>query len=270
MSDEVAVRPGRWWGGFETPVAATRSWRIGPLGLWALRSPVDWSLSITRADDPHDSSLRVAEEDEPAPLEEGEARRFGFAKSPARLELVPMLAPRPVVVNPERPFAVPGGEEVVIFASTPLWVAIEAGPPPVRLLEVPLFRPSDTWFGADTRQGELCYASRTHANLRLENVRHPPHRAVSPVRIRNRASGLLDVRKLRLPMPNLSLFADESWRLWTQTVVLEREEDGDFAALRLERRPPKEAGATERIGGPRVTAEKRVLVRAFGRIFGQS
>jgi hypothetical protein len=174
-----------------------------------------------------------------------------------------------VIVNPLRPFAVPAGQEVVIYVGTPLWISLEVAPPRMALMEAPLRLPNTTWFGGDTRQGELCYASRTHANLRLENVRHWPHRAVSPVRIRNRAGGLLDLRKLRLPMPNLSLFADGAGRLWTQTVVLERDEDGDYAALRLESHPATEAGEMEPVGGPREVAEKRVLVRAFGRIFGQ-
>lgn len=269
MSDAAAVRPGRWWGDFEIEETGTRSWRIGPFRLWALRSPVEWSLSLVRSADMHDSTLAVALEDEAAPGDEAETRRFGFHRSPSTLELRPLLAPRPVIVNPVRPFAVPGGQEVVIFAGTPLWLSVAVGPPRVPLLDAALHRPSATWFGADTRQGELCFASRTHANLRAENVRHWPHRAVSPVRIRNRAAGVLEVRKLRLPMPNLSLFADGAGRLWTETVVLEREEDGDFAALRLEQRPPEATGAEERIGGPREAAERRVLVRAFGRIFGQ-
>jgi hypothetical protein len=226
-------------------------------------------VSLSRAPDAYDSTLDVALDDEPAPGDEAETRRFGFERSPPTLQVRPLLAPRPVIVNPLRPFAVPGGQEVVIFVGTPLWISLAAAPPEVVLLEAPLHRPSATWFGGDTRHGELCFASRTHANLRLENLRHWPHRAVSPVRIRNRAGGLLEVRKLRMPTPNLSLFADGSGRLWTETVVLEREEDGDFAALRLEREPPPEAGATERVGGPREVAERRVLIRAFGRIFGQ-
>ncbi|HMB68539.1 MAG TPA: hypothetical protein VKU85_04485 [bacterium] len=261
--------PGKWWGDFEIEETGTRSWSIGPFRMWVLRSPVEWSVSMTRAGEAYDSSLAVALDDEAAPGEGAETRRFGFRGSPGTLQVRPLLAPWPVIVNPLRPFAVPGGQEVVIYVGTPLWISLAVAPPRTALLDAPLHHPSATWFGGDTRQGELCYASRTHANLRLENVRHWPHRAVSPVRIRNRAGGLLEVRNLRLPMPNLSLFADGAGRLWTQTVVLEREEDGDFAALRLETDPPEAAGSMETVGGPRELAGKRVLVRAFGRIFGQ-
>jgi hypothetical protein len=269
MSRSAATSPARWWGDFEVEETGTRSWRIGPCRLWILRSPVEWSVSVSRDPEPLESALEVARDDEAAPGEAADTQRFGFGRSPSTLQVRPLLAPRPVIVNPVRPFAVPAGQEVVIFVGTPLWLSLAVAAPRVALLEAPLHRPPFTWFGADTRHGELCFASRTHANLRLENVRHWPHRAVSPVRIRNRADGLLEVRKLRLPMPNLSLFADGAQRLWTETVVLEREEDGDFAALRLERQPPPEAGAMEPVGGPREAAERRVLVRAFGRIFGQ-
>ena len=57
----------------------------------------------------------------------------------------------------------------MIYVSTPLWVRVDVHDPPQFLQEIPVIRPSDTWFGPSTREGELGYAGRTHGRLNFEN-----------------------------------------------------------------------------------------------------
>ena len=223
-----------------------------------------------RSEDPLDATLVVNATPVDSPREDSLRRRYGFREAPPEVGLQPRLATRPIIVNPEAPLSLPGGEEVTVFAGSPLWIRLEAGDPPQALLEEPSFRPSDTWFGPDTREGELCFAGRTRARIHLENIVPVPHRAITAVHIVNRASGLLDFEKLQLPVPHLSLYEGEGGQLWTESIRLERDEDGDFAKLHVGSGPPPVAGESRRLSGPRTEPEKRHLFHAFGRMFGTS
>jgi hypothetical protein len=69
-------------------------------------------------------------------------------------------------------------------------------------------------------------------------------------------------------MPNLSVYSAADGRLWTEAVTLERREDGDVAELQLAKGPPPEARSAKLLHGPRSKAEKGLLIRAFGGLFG--
>jgi hypothetical protein len=81
------------------------------------------------------------------------------------------------------PLYVPPAEIATIFVRSPLWLRIEVGDALIALQEVPMLRPSDTWFGPTTMEGELCYASQTYARLNLEKLPIGPHHAGTQVTI---------------------------------------------------------------------------------------
>lgn len=201
--------------------------------------------------------------DRPEPDGDFERMRFAFQRTESTLSIRPALADRGVVVRPDVIFSIPPKEESTVFISTPVWITLSPGTAePV--LDVPCNRPSDTWFGPNTRVGELAYASRTRATQAFDEVTRMPHRAVSVVKIRNRAASALRVERIMMPVENLSLFADDAGYLWTETVTLEREADGDFAAMKLGKGAPDESGGAARIVGPREKHEKGISLRAFG------
>jgi len=237
--------------------------------MWALRAAREWQVTHERTADASERTLVVAEPPTESPGPGAERIRFGFRTTGEALTLVPRLPDRPFVMNPESPFALPAGEEITIFTGVPLWIALETGQPAVQLFEKPLFPPSYTWFGSSPMEGELCYAWRTSARLRLVNLVRLPHRARAAVQIQNHTSSPLRLEKMKLPIPHVSLFESTDGGLWTERIVLDRQEDGDIAVVHSEERPPAEAGHCRRIAGPRVPAERRHLFRAF-RLFGAS
>jgi hypothetical protein len=263
--DEIEFVP--WWGEFSIGEDEERFWQIGPLKLWLRRSAEEWRMTCERTDDPLDASLVVAGLPPRAPHPQSPAIRFGFRRTNEMIELVPVLADRAVIVNPATPFVVPSGEEVTLFVSSPLWFRVLVANHEVH--EGAIYQPSDTWFGPSTRVGELCYASRTAARLHSEDLAVRPQRALSAVRIRNRAKSNLPFERLKLPARNLSLFASSGGRLWTEAVTLERREVGELVAIRLDKAPPSEAGAAAKVSGPRERVEKGSLMRAFGTLFAR-
>jgi hypothetical protein len=82
--------------------------------------------------------------------------------------------------------------------------------------------------------------------------------------VENRASTVLELQRLRLPAPNLSIYATESGSLWTEAVGLVRDADGDFAAVRISETPPDEAGSTHFVAPARQAPVKDTLLRSFG------
>ncbi len=264
MSSARARRNQPWHGTFEIDPETAGFWRIGPLHLWAYRAVKEWRIATIHRSDP---AANIASVEIPAAADEFPAkavmRRYGFSAAPAAISLQPMLADRPVVVSPESPLMLPSDEEITLYVSTPAWVEISIGDPPNPVLEVPLLRPSDTWFGPSTMYGELCYAVRTSARLKLENLPVRPHRIVSTVRITNHGNTNLAFERMKIPALQMSVYSAADGQLWTQTVNLERYEDQRTATVRLGSGPPPQAVDPALLHGPRLVAEKNLLTSAF-------
>jgi hypothetical protein len=265
-----------WWGEFELDSGEVRFWRIGPLELWLERQAGTWQVSYRRRGGAMESAIEVASPGVPLP---DDARasggadlvttRHGFGRTAASVRLEPRAADRALVVDPARPFVLAPGEQVTVFVSLPLWLRITVGDRHVELDELPIHRPSDTWFGPSTRIGELCYAVRTSARLALDELPRRPHRAIAVVRIQNRASTRLPLARLRVPAPLLSIYGAAGGHLWTEALTLERQEDGEVAAVRLGDGPPPEATGVRRLGEARRRAARGLLESSFGGLFGR-
>lgn len=265
-----------WWGEERVELGDLRRWRVGPASVWAERQEREWRVWRHQDEDFLAAGFEVAA---PASIDEIPAgatmHRYGFERTPPLVSLVPALADRPMIVKPESPFSVPSGESATLFVGTPTWIAVRFGSPPQPLLEFPSFRPSDTWFGPSTREGELCYATRTAARLDLTDMPVRANRAITPVRIRNRASDALLVERLKVPVMYLSLFhgphAKSDVLLWTEPLTLARETSGDLAELQIERAAPVESGRDAiKVADRRQQPEANLALRAFAKLFGGS
>jgi hypothetical protein len=260
-----------WWGKFRIPADGFGLWRIGPLSLCIQRSTGEWRLKHESGNDYLDDSLEV---ELPGRLEDGleceDTIRYLHAGDSVEVRLTPALADRPVVTRSDRPMYLLPGEEVAVYTSSPLWVRIEVGKPAKKLCEIPVFRPSDTWFGPNTLEGELCYASRSHHCLRLEQPHISPHRAITSVLVRNRSGSMLSLERMQVPVMNLALYQAEDGRLWTDDVVFERTRADDFASLRTRARDSRGTWTTKatRLAVPRQEPADNIVVRAFATLFG--
>lgn len=260
----------RWWGEFEIPPGRAGRWRIGALTIWVEHLEHEWRLAWEEAKgEAADETVEVVCPAEPGEVPEtATVERVAWLRPDGRLIVTPRLADRPIVSRPEIRFRLAGGGEVDLYVGHPLWVRFETAEPSRRLLEIPIRRPSDTWFGPSTLEGELCYASRTKARLRLENVAPEPSWGLTEVRLRNRAKDDLVLERINLPVPNLALFADVEHRLWTQSVSVERDADGKLAEVRIGAGPPAQVASAERVSGPRQEGAQSVFSRALEALLG--
>ena len=248
-----------WWGDFEIPQDGAIAWMIGPLALSLESLESEWILKYrydTLADEEHERCL-VATSSTPIdpPFE---IERFAGPKGRS-VRIVPALADRSVVSRPEVPFRLLAGESTEMFIGTPLWFRVELPGKDVRIWELPLIRPSDTWFGPSTQVGELSYATRTKARLRERDVPIRLFRAVTPVTVSNAASDAMPLERINLPVPMLSAYHETHGNIWTSAITLERRDDGEMAELEIKPGPPASKQRAALICKSRLEGGSRML-----------
>jgi hypothetical protein len=268
-----------WWGDFSIDDGATGRWDVGPLTLWLSRLEHEWRISYRHHGDPLHTAASVTI---PIPLEEQtslrrneqtslyndsalkmHSTRFAFKRTEASIVVRPGLADRAVVVRPETPLYVPAGENVTLYVTTGLWLQIKTGDFKRELFEVPSFRASDTWFGTSTREGELCYASRTLGRLKLADLPLRYSRAVTPILVRNRGKDPLLVERIQLPVQYLALYRASNDILWTQPVKMTRQEHEDRIDVAMDPGAPPEAPQAILTQEPREHTEPNLIGRTF-------
>lgn len=257
-----------WWADFTFQSGMARCWQIASLQLWLQRLEHEWRLAFR--EEPENTALDIISNGEEVPgFPENEVtqERYLFRSTPKVLRVIPALAPRPVVVRPVTPLRIPSEESVSLYVITPLWMQLQSGKQGKVFRELAVVRPSDTWFGANTREGELCYAARTPGQLDLAEVHPKQHQAITCVKIHNQSDDMLEFDRVNLPVTYLSLYNDTQNHLWTQNISLVRREEADLAELDIEESAPAHIHDARRISGPRETADKGLLVSAFNALF---
>jgi len=259
-AEDAAAGPG-WWGTFTLEPGQVCRWDIDRLQLWIRRAEREWQIArvLSEEDAPRHGAaqLDVAMPESPDALE-----RHVFSKTRGPLRLSPVVADRPVVTSPRMPVYLAQGEKTTLYVGSPLWVRVEAETPAQEILDAPIRRLSDTWFGPTTREGEICYAARTQAILDPANLPSLAAVAITPVAIENRGSETLRVERLKLPVPFLSVHAAPDGQLWTPTVTMVSQKERGMASFDVGQAPPHRL-STRRVTAAREQPEDGLLIRAF-------
>lgn len=249
-----------WWGSYSLEEGQAGLWCIDRLRLWILRDEREWQVArsvVEEADDGWNVELGVS-----MPEDADEFERHVFTNTHGGLNISPVVADRPVVASPRLPLFVAPGEKTTLYVGSPLWVRVEVESPAQAILDAPIRRPSDTWFGPSTREGELCYATRTSAILDLANLPSLAGRAITPVAIENHSADTLRVDRIKLPVPYLSVHAAPGGQLWTPTVTMVGQAESGMASFDVGRRPPTGVSARQ-VTPAREQSEPGLLIRAF-------
>ncbi|MBT8089894.1 MAG: hypothetical protein KJO01_06780 [Gammaproteobacteria bacterium] len=258
----------KWWGKYTLTKDRWAHWRVGPFSLYAKPKDYEWHIATWQNTDAQDSSLLLDTSADTAPdAETYRFSRYATGSSETELELKPRLGDRLFIVSPEQPLYLLAGQSSVLYVSTIVWIqaSISDGDDRV-ILDLPAIRRSDTWFGDNTLEGELCYATKTRAMTELAAIQPRPHRAVTPVEIRNEGSAILPIEQFRVPVPALSLYAGADDRLWTDSVCFTRQEGGDRATMSIPQQSPHLPGNRVLLEKPRAPVEAGTIVKAFSKL----
>ena len=261
---------GPWWGECHLDFGQTARVRVGTMTFLLQRLSRECRIARLsgQGDKITTASFEVGIDVEEVDAFE-EVDRFSLRDNDLDFTISPVLADRPIVSRPEQPFHVPAGGQATLYVGSPLWCRIALGKRSLTLLEFPVHRPSDTWFGPTTMEGELCYASRTFCRLHLSDVTLRPHRAVTCVKLDNRASTPLSLERIKLPAPQLTLFKAPDGQLWTQDITFSRTDvqEQEFAVLKPRRNKPEQVPDAVAIANPREQIDENPVVRTFSALF---
>ena len=253
-----------WWGSVPRGTASSWSGALGPLQLWLASGDGEHTLAWRQGADPLEGGRTDGGSGEP----DEDCERARFVTEQPRLVLTPALADRPVVVRPELPLHLAPGEAATLLVSTSVWVQVVVGDPAQLLMELPSYRPSDTWFGPSPRVGELCYASRTRARLEAKASTATFARARSALTIENRGGEVLLVERISLPVPRLALYEASDGMLWTEALSVVRDEAAAVAEVTIRRGPPTQQPSARRVAEPRNPDSRNVFARAVSSLLG--
>lgn len=256
------------WNEFEIDSQASGHWKIGPLHLWITRFKNEWRIANTSSHDPEDRQVEIESPYLGVMPENLNSNRFGGKETEATVRFTPSLADRPVVIRPEMPFYLPAGEEVTIFVSTPMWINITVEPRSRKLLSLPILRLSDSWFGPDPTEGELCYAAKTKAKLRFEDLKLIQYRAVTKIVLKNNHTKQLFLERIKVPVNNLSLYKSDDAGLLTETITIVKEDDTSEMKMKINSPNEIEFGSPIKIAMPREPIQKNIFLKAFNTLIG--
>ncbi len=188
---------------------------FGQLLLDISHSPFEWIVRYSHLSKNHRPDQQSVEHGSETVL------RYVFDKSEKTVAVTALLADRAVVSRPLSPISLMADATTQVFISTPLYLAVDIGSH--RLIELPVVRLSDTWFG-NKSAGELCYSDTTRARLDPSAMENLYFKAVTPVTIKNQSGRQLLLDRINVPVPMLQLFrmpgADKSFVTTSATVTL--------------------------------------------------
>lgn len=197
-----------WWGTFLVTDSQSRYLKIGQIVLCIDHYNQEWRIACRDEARNVNSPLKI----------------MSVHSLTTEIMVKPVLPNRPLLTTLERPLFIPGGEESLLFVSTPAWIQLSIGSPPLILDEIPTEILSDTWFGKNTLEGELCFAGFP-ASARLDELNRDITQIMTPVLIKNDNRDPLVLKQLKLPLPQLSVYHDAYHHLWTEQVQIAFEDE---------------------------------------------
>lgn len=257
----------QWWGEFEFGLGEAAYWSIGTRQIALMRLEAEWNVwdvegfELEGIDNLDQGQL--LEDDQP---DDKWLSRHLFKATDDRILILPALADRPITSRPSRSLNIMPGEASRLFVSTPLWFQVLTLSKKQCFFDKPFWRPSDSWFGPSTIEGEMCYSKHTDARLNLALIERRSHRAITPVNVINDSNQPLLIDRFNLPVPMLNLFSDSAGYLWTEALTVTRESDEEVV-LTLDKKAPSEADNAQRVAAPRIEVSKHRLIRSLSSLF---
>lgn len=253
------------WDEFQIENGKTINLIIGSLSIWIERRGEEYLFAWAYSDENVKALSGIQVKDAGDVPEDLSWNRYFVQDPSTKLQLVPTLPERAVVVSPEFPVKLAPNANVLFFISIPLWVQIMTGSKKgVQFLEIPSQVLSNTWFG-DSMTGELCYALKTRALRTLEEHGDHTPRIICPVRILNRGYDPLDFQSLCVHVEHLRVYGSAE-HLWSNDVTITYKGDEQPSEIRYVDKVPKHEKKCVLLSPERVPTQKNILIKSFSLI----
>jgi len=265
MSNNTTPTP--WFGQYSFELNQTMHFNFGTLELWITRKTKEWVLQHIH----HNTSEEVEQVQinltAQLPAQADCIKRVVTTNESNTLTIMPLLADRALVSRPTISTVIAQGEVVNLFVTCTCWCHVTIAGSEITLMDLPIKHYSDTWFGPNPREGELCYASKTNASLDIEGYITKPYRAKIPIKIVNRLGEAFCLERLNIPVPYLDIFVDPQNQLWGQGLTFIREPAHKEIKIRRNKSQALEKLGLKAIVSARKQSEDNIMIKAFDRLF---
>lgn len=235
--------------------------KVGPLLLRIERHQDELYAAVDRPPVFNDDATDTNVAELPPPV----WRRWVCGEGSVAFRVKPLLPPRPVIVRPVMPFQIVPGAKVDLFVSVPVWVNVclrkGDSEEDIALFEEPTVVLSNSWFGLPV-SGELCYALKTRARRRLDDLRKDAYLAICPLTLKNDSKNPFMLERLCVNLKAVSMFVGDE-HLWTQQGNMVCRDDDKGGKLVFETEPPCWEPSMEKVSEPRDVARKGMAQQAL-------
>lgn len=259
----------KWWGDITFEIDDIKVWNIGDRRIAIQRFEKEWLIWNAETSSESASQISLKSLKTSNTLADVPYSRHLFKQTHEILHISPSLADRSIVARPASKLNIPPGEQIELYVSTPLWFTVKPKSKSVDIADIPFWRPSDSWFGPTTMDGELCYAKYTDAKISLTKLEKRSHRAITPVLIKNEHREMLSIERINLPAPFLTLYADKEQQFWSDKIEITHHSDTQKAGLRLRNHPPEQLNDdAEVVSAARLASHDSHFVRSIKSLLG--
>lgn len=238
--------------------------------LYIQRQSHQWQLSRVPLQHPHCllSSELSLNRDVSVPSDAEMLQRWTSGEQASSLRIVPAMAEKNLVTQFGQPMMIPVGSRPSFYVSLPLQYQLYIGNGKHPFYEFFIEKLPLTWFGSNTRRGELCYQFATEITPDPDIHLQVPHRVVLELRLCNRDSEHLLIDKMNLPAQHLPVYRVDTKSFWTTSLTITNEKLTDELSLHYSKTVPCRHDLLQLISEPRVRSEARTILRALEAIIG--
>ena len=193
----------KFWGKYIFKVNQTRLFKAGYAEVSVKRIPNGWLMKRKTSEVASDDLLVETMDD----LADEQDVLHYYTGESNELLLVPALPDKAVVFRNNKNIKISAGESASLFFRIPLTLQFyfQEVKDEKRLVEIPLHRLSDTWFG-EMDNGEPAYSIGSNYDQSFSAVHTTLWEAVSSVEIINNTASVLDLQRLILRVEDYNLY----------------------------------------------------------------
>ena len=248
-----------FWNKYEFSEGQILLFKAGYAELFVKHISNGWLIKSRVTDEPC-AELNVEEVD--SIEEDSDVFHFQTGKSHL-LHVVPALPNKAVVFRNNKNIKVSAGQLASMFFRIPLTIQfyVQEVKEENRMLEIPVQRLSDTWFG-EADNGEPAFSIGSNYDKTFSEVQPSSWEAVAPVEIVNNTASLLDLQRLILRVEDFSLFL-KNGQLLTNHISIDFKGQEHAGSVNLTTRREIHGQKPVQLSKPRSNESKNLLRKSF-------
>ncbi|KAA3616600.1 MAG: DUF432 domain-containing protein [Calditrichaeota bacterium] len=190
-------------------------------------------------------------------------KRWPVSGEVSHIQFDPVLPDRPLLVKPESSLYLWVNFKSKFFVRIPIALKISMiiGNKSTELLDIPIIKLSNTWFGT-FQKGEVCYSISSGFGADIEPDKSRPFLAICPLRLKNDSRESLLVDKICMRSEHFSLFQSDS-QLWTDELTIIYKGKNETSQISVSGKPPKRISGATLVSKPQKILKKSLYAPSF-------